>query len=80
MAAEAHNIVAIIRVRYISCTFGMMPAADEPVLPATSRITGMLIYAEKKPSDFALEVPNCTTYVAKSSRGGGRCVVSSCPL
>ena len=42
---------------YISCTFGMMPAAFGPVLLATSRVTVMLVYAEETPSDFAREVP-----------------------
>ena len=32
---------------YISCTFGMMPAAFGPILPATSRITVMLVYAAR---------------------------------
>ena len=48
---------------YISCTFGMMPAAFGPVLPATSRMTVMLLYAEETPSDFVREVPESTRYV-----------------
>ena len=35
----------------------MMPAAFGPVIPATSRVTVMLVYAEETPSDFAREVP-----------------------
>ena len=47
------------RVHHISCTrtFGMMRAAFGPVIPATSRMTVMLVYAEETPSDFAREVP-----------------------
>ena len=48
------------RVHYISCTFGMMPAAFGPVIPATSRVTVMLVYAEETSSDFAREVPEGT--------------------
>ena len=54
------------RVHYISCTFGMMPAAFGPAIPATSRVTVMLVYAEETPSDFAREVPEGTRYVVKS--------------
>ena len=50
---------------YISCTFGMMPAAFGPVLPATSRITVMLVYAEETPPDFAREVSVGTRYVGE---------------
>ena len=50
----------------LSCTFGMMPAAFGPVIPATSRVTVMLVYAEETPSDFAREVPEGTRYVVKS--------------
>ena len=42
---------------HISCTFGMMRAAFGPVIPATSRVTVMLVNAEETPSDFAREVP-----------------------
>ena len=48
----------------------MMPAAFGPVLPATSWITVMLVYAEEKPSDFAREVPEGTRYVVKSDHRG----------
>ena len=51
---------------HISCTFGMMRAAFGPVIPATSRVTVMLVYAEETPSDFAREVPEGTRYVVKS--------------
>ena len=44
----------------------MMPAAFGPVIPATSRVTVMLVYAEETPSDFAREVPEGTRYVVKS--------------
>ena len=46
----------------------MMRAAFGPVIPAklTSRVTVMLVYAEKTPSDFAREVPEGTRYVVKS--------------
>ena len=50
---------------HISCTFGMMRAAFGPVLPATSRITVMLVYAEETSSDFAREVPEGTRYVGE---------------
>ena len=43
-----------------------MPAAFGPVIPATSRVTVMLVYAEETPSDFAREVPEGTRYVVKS--------------
>jgi hypothetical protein len=43
-------------------TFGMMQAAFGPVIPATSRVTVMLVYAEETPSDFAREVPEGTRY------------------
>ena len=39
-----------------------MPAAFGPVIPATSRVTIMLVYAEETPSDFAREVPEGTRY------------------
>ena len=44
----------------------MMLAAFGPVIPATSRVTVMLVYAEETPSDFAREVPEGTRYVVKS--------------
>ena len=44
----------------------MMPAAFGPVIPATSRVTVMLVYAEETPSDFAREVPEGTRYEVKS--------------
>ena len=50
---------------HISCTFGMMRAAFGPVIPATSRVTVMLVYAEETPSDFAREVPEGTRYVGE---------------
>ena len=43
----------------------MLPAAFGPVLPATSRVTVMLVYAEETPSDFAREVPEGTRYVGE---------------
>ena len=43
----------------------MMPAAFGPVIPATSRVTVMLVYAEETPSDFAREVPEGTRYVGE---------------
>ena len=43
----------------------MMPAAFGPVLPATSRVTVMLVYAEETPSDFVREVPEGTRYVGE---------------
>ena len=52
----------------------MMPAAFGPVLPATSRVTVMLVYAEETSSDFAREVPEGTRYVVGHN---GRCVVSA---
>ena len=42
-----------------------MSAAFGPVIPATSRVTVMLVYAEETPSDFAREVPEGTRYVVK---------------
>ena len=48
----------------------MMRAAFGPVLPATSQVTVMLVYAEEKPSDFAREVPEGTRYVVKSDHRG----------
>ena len=42
-----------------------MPAAFGPVLPATSWITVMLVYAEETPSDFVREVPEGTRYVGE---------------
>ena len=48
----------------------MMPAAFGPVLPATSRVTVMLVDAEETPSDFAREKPEGTLYVGeKQSKG-----------
>ena len=44
----------------------MMRAAFGPVIPATSRVTVMLVYAEETPTDFAREVPEGTRYVVKS--------------
>jgi hypothetical protein len=35
-----------LQFTHISCTFGMMPAAFRPALPATSWITVMLVCAE----------------------------------
>ena len=46
----------------------MMPAAFGPVIPATSRVTVMLVYAEETPSDFAREVPEGTRYVPEGTR------------
>jgi len=43
----------------------MMPAAFGPVLPATSRITVMLVYAEKKTAEFAREGPQGTRFVSE---------------
>ena len=43
----------------------MLPAAFGPVLPATSRITVMLVYAEETASDFVREVPEGTRYVGE---------------
>ena len=55
MAANAPNRAAK-EFTHISCTFGMMRDAFGPVLPATSQVTVMLVYAEETPSDFAREV------------------------
>ena len=55
MAANAPNRAAK-EFTHISCTFDMMRAAFGPVLPATSQVTVMLVYAEETPSDFAREV------------------------
>ncbi len=62
MAANAPNRAAK-EFTHISCTFDMMRAAFGPVLPATSQVTVMLVYAEETPSDFAREVPEGTRYV-----------------
>ena len=64
MAANAPNRAAK-EFTHISCTFGMMPAAFGPVLPATSRITVMLVYAEKKTAEFAREGPQGTRFVSE---------------
>ena len=44
----------------------MMPAALGPVIPATSRVTVMLVCAEKKTAEFAREVTQGTLYAVKS--------------
>ncbi len=66
MAANAPNRAAK-EFTHISCTFDMMRAAFGPVLPATSQVTVMLVYAEETPSDFAREVPEgkITRYVGE---------------
>ena len=49
---------------------GMMPAAFGPVIPATSRVTVMLVYAEETPSDFARKAPEGTRYVVNCEKCG----------
>ena len=58
----------------------MMPAAFGPVLPATSRITVMLVYAEETASDFVREVSESTRYAVKSDHRGRRPLPPQRPL
>ena len=66
MAANAPNRAAE-EFTHISCTFDMMRAAFGPVLPATSQVTVMLVYAEKKTAEFAREGPEGTRYVGEKN-------------
>ena len=50
---------------YISCTFGMMPAALGAAIPATHRSGPVVVFAAKTPPDFAREVPEGTRYVGE---------------
>ena len=61
---------------YISCTFGMMPAAFGSALPATSRSKLVVVRAAKTGPDFAREVPESTRYVGEKC---GRSPPEICP-
>ena len=61
MAANAPNRAAK-EFTHISCTFGMMRAAFEPALPATSRSKLVVVRAAKTGPDFEREVGNKLTW------------------
>ena len=61
---------------YISCTFGMMPAAFGPVLPATHRSGPVVVLAAKRAPISHEKCPKLHDMWVKSGHNG-RCVVSA---